>query len=83
MELQLAAISIVAPITAGIVQALKMAKLPSQFAPLTAIVVGMLVAFIGTGFTFTPQIWLTGIVAGLVSQGLYSQVKEAKKIITG
>ena len=83
MELQLVAISIVAPITAGIVQALKIAKLPSDYAPLVALVVGMGVAILVTGFTFSPTVWLTGIVAGLVSQGLYDHIQKAKKIITG
>ena len=82
MELDLQIIAIVAPITVGIVKALTMAKLPSNWAPMVALAVGIAVAFAVTQ-SFTPTVWITGIIAALTSQGLYDQITKAKEVIAG
>ena len=58
----------------GVIQALKIAGLPSRFAPLLAIAFGIAFsAFANTVFNF--QTVLFGIITGLSSMGLYDGVK--------
>lgn len=63
-----------AALTAGVVEAIKQAGVPSRFAPLVALVIG--VGAIGL-FTWplAPDDVAWGLLAGLSAAGLYSGVK--------
>lgn len=61
------------PVVIGIVSALKAAFLPSRFAPLVSLVLGLGVAFLIGGFSGLAV--LGGLVIGLSASGAYSQVK--------
>lgn len=69
--------AVVAPITFGLLEALKKAKLPSRFAGLLSAPIGVLVCFLIQGFHFTPVGILVGVLAGLATSGTYSAVKSA------
>jgi len=62
------------PIITGVVQALKMAFLPSKLAGLLSIILGLLFSF-GTNHAVTVETTITGIVIGLSASGLYEGVK--------
>ena len=68
MEIQLTFAVLVAVIT-GLVQAVKVAGLPTRFAPLLAIALGISAAFL------MKTDVLSGVVAALTSAGLFSGVK--------
>ena len=65
--------TIIIPIVTGLVQAFKMAGLTSKYAPITAIVLAVVIGY------FTGVDALTGIIYGLSSAGLYSGVKATVK----
>ena len=65
------------PIIVGVVSALKMAGLPSKWAPVVSIVLGMGIALLVEDTT-TLRI-LGGLVIGLTSSGLYSGTKAVLK----
>lgn len=55
----------------GITQAIKMLGLPSRFAPITSVAVGIAFAMFFLK-TSTPEAVFAGIVMGLTVSGLYS-----------
>lgn len=63
---------VLVPVVLGIVQAIKLAGLPTRWAPLTSIGVGVLGAFLIGGLTFGGSVILQGIIAGLSAAGLWS-----------
>lgn len=59
----------------SLVEVLKMAGLPSKFAPLLAVALG-----IGLGFMFMlPMPLLDGLISGLTASGVYAGVKASMK----
>jgi hypothetical protein len=72
----------VVPVIVAIVQALKMVGLPSKFAPLVSIGVGILVAFLfGGNLETAGHTLLAGVLYGLSSSGLYSGTKTTAHAI--
>lgn len=69
-------ISIMIAVITGIVEAIKRATgLNTRYAPLLALVLGVLYAgFLGG---WTGEMLFTGIVAGLSASGLYGNIKKA------
>jgi len=64
------------PVVTGLVEIVKGVGVPSQFAPIAAIIMGIgLSALVVTGL---PAIIIGGIVVGLSSSGLYSGVKALR-----
>jgi uncharacterized membrane protein (DUF441 family) len=81
MNLDLGAITtnaiVVVPIVLALTQAIKLTGfIPDHFAPLVAIGVGIIVAWLGNGndVPFSTTL-LSGSIFGLISSGLYSGVK--------
>ena len=81
MDLDLGAITtnaiVVVPIVLALTQAIKLTGfIPDHFAPLVAIGVGIIVAWLGNGndVPFSTTL-LSGAIFGLISSGLYSGVK--------
>jgi len=68
-------ITILIGIITGLTSVVKTIGLPSRFAPLTAIAIGLIIAFLNRGALPTDIVIMTGIVAGLTSAGLYSGTK--------
>lgn len=62
------------PAVLAIVEALKMAGLPSKFAPIVSIVLGMVMGMIFLSGTLVATAGV-GILIGLSASGLYSQGK--------
>jgi uncharacterized membrane protein (DUF441 family) len=68
---------VVVPIVLALTQAIKLTGfIPDHFAPLVAIGVGIIVAWLGNGngVPFSATL-LSGSIFGLISSGLYSGVK--------
>lgn len=66
--------AIAVPVITGLIQVLKMAFLPSRFAPLVAVILGVSFSvFANTVFNF--QTVLFGVIVGLSASGLYDTVK--------
>lgn len=66
--------AIAVPVITGLIQVLKMAFLPSRFAPLVAVILGVsFSAFANTLFNF--QTVLFGVIVGLSASGFYDAVK--------
>jgi len=68
---------VVVPIVLALTQAIKLTGfIPDHFAPLVAIGVGIIVAWLGNGsdVPFSSTL-LSGSIFGLISSGLYSGVK--------
>lgn len=63
----------------ALVEILKQAGLPTKFAPLSAVLLGLLFAFIGiTGDNeFTGKI-ISGLIAGASASGFYTYAKLTK-----
>lgn len=64
----------VIPVITGIVQALKVAFLPSKFAGLVSIILGVLFS-VGVNHATTFDTVVTGVVFGLSASGLYEGAK--------
>lgn len=62
-------------IIVGFTQALKLLGLPKRYAPITAIATGVCFSFLVNGVSTVSVV--AGIIAGLVSSGLYSGVKTS------
>lgn len=67
--------AIITAIVIGLVQAAKQLGLPTKYAPLTAIVLGVACTMVAAFFTASAGIIFTGLVIGLSACGLYSGVK--------
>ncbi len=61
--------------TTGLVQVLKEAGLPSRWAPLTSLFVGVLAVFIFSDGVFTFPMVGMGLIVGLSASGLFAGVK--------
>lgn len=59
----------------GLTQAIKMLGLPKRFVPITAIAIGVSLSFILVGVSGINAV--AGIIAGLVSVGMFSGVKAS------
>lgn len=68
------AVIVAAPIVLGLVQVLKVSGLPSRFAPVASIAIGVSILLLG-GLTLQVAI-VQGIIAGLVASGLFSGGKS-------
>jgi len=68
-------ITLIVAIVTGLTEVIKRIGLPSKFAPLTAIAIGLIISFLNRGALPTDIVIMTGIVAGLTSAGLYSGTK--------
>lgn len=81
------------PVTIGVVQAIKMAvshwvqkDIVKAFTPLTSIAVGIILAWLGksiAGLSYSPDIYLLGILSGLSASGLFDNLTYGKKLLTG
>lgn len=67
---------LIAPIIIGIVQALKVTKLPDRYAPIMSIAVGVMIAFMTGRGDFWGDSALSGVIYGLSASGLYSGAKS-------
>lgn len=66
---------IIVPVIVAIVQAVKMSKLPENYAPIVAVITGVLIAFLtDSGITWGQNV-LAGLIYGLSASGLYSGTK--------
>lgn len=65
---------ILIPIIIGIVATLKMAGLPSRYAPILSLLLGMSLAYFLSPIPNIENV-MNGIVAGLSASGLYSGAK--------
>lgn len=65
--------AILIPVTIGLVQVFKTIGIPSRFAPLVSIILGIALYCID-GFNVKTDL-LAGIIVGLSASGLYSGVK--------
>ena len=72
---------VIVPIIIAIVQAIKLTgKIPDHFSPLLAIVVGVLIGWIGDHDTLDlSATLLSGVVYGLMASGLYSGIQTTMK----
>jgi len=68
-------ITLIVTAVTGLTEVVKRIGLPSRFAPLTAITIGLAISFLNRGALPIDVVIMTGIVAGLSSAGLYSGVK--------
>jgi len=68
----IAGFSAVAIVT-GLVELVKRAGLSSQLAPIAAVIFGIALSVLGTGFSSTSIV--VGVVLGLASSGLWSGAK--------
>lgn len=60
----------------GLVEVLKIAGLPTKFAPIIAILLGIGGYFLMPGGMMVREIVFYGILSGLSAAGLYSSVKK-------
>jgi hypothetical protein len=66
---------LIVPIILGIVQAIKMTKVPDKYAPVISVVVGVLLAFVTSGGETWGHSTIAGVIYGLSASGLYSGAK--------
>lgn len=74
--------SIAIPVVVGLVEAFKVAGLPTKFAPLLSVILGVVYsigAIVVSAQTEQINAILKGVIIGLVSSGLYSGVKATIK----
>lgn len=69
------------PIILGLVQALKAAGLPTRFAPIVSVVIGVGCVGLVSG-SFGISSILIGVITGLSSAGLWSGVKATASPVT-
>ena len=63
------------PVVVGVAQVVKISGLPTQWIPLTSLVLGVIGAFLIGGWVFSGTVVIQGIIAGLSAAGLWSGVK--------
>lgn len=61
------------PVVLGLIEVLKTLGLPSKYAPLASVILGIAIAFLSGGVTTVTT--LAGITYGLSASGLYSGAK--------
>jgi hypothetical protein len=73
-------VSILTPIISGVVELIKHAGLKSKYAPIAAVVAGMLLglAYVFGDISIPIRLWAGGL-AGLAAGGFYSNIKEPIK----
>ncbi len=69
-------ITLIVAIVTGLTEVIKRIGLPSKFAPLTAIAIGLIISFLNRGALPIDIVIMTGIVAGLTSAGLYQEQRQ-------
>lgn len=69
--------AIIVPVIVGLVQVAKMSGLPSKFAPLLSVVMGVCVHIALLASAGVPVAAFYGLVSGLTAAGLYSGVKAS------
>lgn len=70
----------VVPLVVAVVQAIKMMNMPTKFAPIVSIGVGVGFGFlVNSGFTLTQNL-LSGVIYGLSASGLYSGITVTQKV---
>ena len=69
-------LAIIVAVAAGLTEVMKSAlNLPSRFAPLTSVILGIVAAALFTGSFTLIATYTTGVIAGLTACGLYSGIK--------
>lgn len=68
------------PIIVGVVAAIKKIGMTSRFAPILAIVLGVVGVWLLNDFALTGAIALQGVLAGLSAAGLYSGTKATVSV---
>jgi len=66
---------ILVPVVVGVVQAVKLTGVSTNYIPTLAILLGILGVYSASGFMFSGMMVIEGIVVGLSAAGLYSGVK--------
>lgn len=66
---------LIVPVIVGIVQAVKMTKIPDMYAPMISIAIGIFIAFMMDSGDLWGHSVMAGIVYGLSASGLYSGSK--------
>lgn len=72
--MELTQFAILVPVVIGIIEVVKLAGLPSRFAPLLSLVLGVLGATYLVGGDLAVTV-LQGLIVGLSASGLYSGTK--------
>ena len=67
----------IVPVIVGLVQVIKAAGVPSKYAPLVSIILG--IGFVALTTVAWQAFVAQGIIAGLAASGLYSGVKSTNK----
>jgi hypothetical protein len=75
VETQLAVQTALVPIIVGIVEALKTAGLPSKYAPVVSLMLGVLATVSVFGNSIVWEV-MNGLLVGLSASGLYSGIKK-------
>ncbi len=75
MDIILLGFSAVA-ITYGLVEVVKLTGLPTRFSPISSLIFGLLIVYVGTKFSITPETIINGIAVGLSASGLYDIQKK-------
>lgn len=75
-------ITVLTALTVGFVEALKIAGVPTKFAPIAsllfAIGLNFFATFVGQG---TSEILIGGLTAGLIASGLYDNADKGRDIV--
>lgn len=66
---------ILVPVVVGVVQVIKTVGMPSKYAPLTSLILGVAGALFFIGGGVTGMNALQGVIVGLTASGLWSGVK--------
>lgn len=69
-------VAIIVAVIVGVVQVVKMAGLPSRFAALFSIALGLVAAFLVAPEATTGLTAFNGVLYGLMASGLYSGVRS-------
>ena len=67
---------VLVPVVVGAVEALKKSGVSSKWAPLLSLVLGVVATYLVTGFVFSGDVVLQGVIVGLTAAGLYSGVRK-------
>lgn len=76
-------IAVVVALVLGVVQVFKSFGLPSKYAPLVSILLGVLATLGLAYFEPTVRVIFTGLAIGLSASGLFSFGKESGSVIGG
>lgn len=76
-------LTVVTALLLGVVQVFKSLGLPTKYAPLVSVVLGMLATVSLAFFEPTTKVIFTGIAIGLAASGLFSFSKETSGVVVG